>query len=184
MVSALVSLYRTTHSDRHRGWTCRGLERPDHREAGTELGSRRLTRPCASSCRSTRPAAIRLRVHWPTIRRTRTLPILVQALDLTTPNTTRTVAKALLTIKANPAGAEGLGNLIRLARRIGPAEPISAQRSGRAVDGRTETGGIARASRAISQPGKRSSARRFPTASLSSRADGNRRRGRIICPSS
>ncbi len=49
------------------------------------------------------------------------LPFLVSALESRDPNTTSGVLSALMTLDARPTGPEGPRNLLRLARRTGPA---------------------------------------------------------------
>jgi putative membrane-bound dehydrogenase-like protein len=49
------------------------------------------------------------------------LPVLVAALGSKDPNTSSLVAGALRKLEASPSGPEGLANLIRLARRMGPS---------------------------------------------------------------
>ena len=96
------------------------------------------------------------------------LPILVQALDSHDINTTRLVMRALLAIKANPAGAEGLGRLIRLAHRMGPPsrsllDNLAARWTGESkpAESKSFEGDLAAWEEVFR--------RRFPTASLSSR---------------
>ena len=98
------------------------------------------------------------------------LPIFVQALESRDPNTMRTVAKALLAIKTSPAGAEGLGNLIRMARRMGPPSrsllnDLAARWTGepKPAGSKSFEGDLAAWEEVFR--------RRFPTASLSSRAE-------------
>jgi putative heme-binding domain-containing protein len=97
-------------------------------------------------------------------------PIFVQTLKSRDPNTMRAVAKALLAIKSSPAGAEGLGNLIRMARKTGPPSrsllnDLAARWTGepKPAGSNTFEGDLAAWEEVYH--------RRFPAAPLSSRAE-------------
>jgi putative heme-binding domain-containing protein len=99
------------------------------------------------------------------------LPILIDALLSQDSNTTTQVARALLKIKASPSGPEGLGNLIRLGRRVGPSSrsmvnELAMRWTGgsQPLHGKTFEGDLA-AWEAVYR-------RRFPTAAPLNKAEG------------